>query len=271
MAIAAEPIAAWHGWSASALARRWDLALVHLFRRVGSTNDVARQLGERGAPSGTAVIAEEQVAGRGRTGRVWASPPGLGVWLSVVVRPAELPNPALLPLAVGLAAAGALDRFTGPEKAMLKWPNDLVVGGQKLGGILCEAVWSGAAAAFVVVGIGINVQHSEADFPGELRPHATSLRLVSGREQCLLEVAGALARAVVAVGQHPPAMLDSKHAAELRARDALRGREITIDGVPCGTALGIAADGALLVRTPEGDTRSVRTGTVRPAELSAYV
>ena len=267
--MSAEPIAACRGWSATALARRWDLAAVHLFRRVGSTNDVARQLAERGAPSGTAVIAEEQIAGRGRTGRVWASPPGLGVWLSVVVRPAELPNPALLPLAVGLAAARTLDPFTGPDVAMLKWPNDLVVGGQKLGGILCEAVWSGAAPAFVVIGIGINAQHSEVDFPAELRPSATSLRLVSGREQSLPDLAGALARAVVAAGQHPPARLDSKHAADLPARDALRGREVTLDGIPCGTALGIAADGALLVRTPDGGTRLVRTGTVRPVKITA--
>ena len=266
----AEPITSWHGWSADALARRWDLPAVHLFGRVGSTNDVARQLGEGGAPSGTAVVAEEQVTGRGRAGRVWASPPGLGVWLSVVVRPAELPSPSVLPLAIGIAAAGALDRFASPEIAMLKWPNDLVVKGRKLGGILCEAAWSGSAPAFVVVGIGINVGHTEFDFPADLRPSATSLRRVTGTEHDLPQAAGALARAIVRVGQRPPALLDGRYAAEMATRDALRGREVTVDGAPCGTAIGIAADGALLVRTPEGDTRPIRTGTVRPAEVTAY-
>ncbi len=255
----------WEGRGAEELAAAWGVPAVHLFARAGSTNDAARALAEGGAPAGTAVLAEEQTAGRGRGGKSWASPPGLGVWLSVVLRPPALPAPGLLPLRVGLAAAEALDAFARPGRVEVKWPNDLQVEGRKLGGILCEGSWEGAAPAFVVVGIGVNAGHAPEDFPEELRPHATSLRVASGARPDRAEVAGALVRAVAGLRAFAAA-LDAAECAGLEGRDALRGREVRVTGGPplTGTALGINPEGALLLRTPGGVLRPVTSGTVRP-------
>jgi BirA family biotin operon repressor/biotin-[acetyl-CoA-carboxylase] ligase len=155
---------------------------VHRLERVASTNDAARDLAQAGAAHGTAVAAREQTRGRGTKGRAWHSPAGLGLYVSFVVRGpggGPVPSPHLLPLAVGLAASDALAAVAGVE-ALLKWPNDLLLGGRKLGGILSEAVTGAAGGDFAVVGIGINVRHEPADFPRELRGIATSLR-IAGR------------------------------------------------------------------------------------------
>lgn len=264
------PAGRWEGASAGELAARWGIPAVHLFERVGSTNDVARALAAEGAPSGTAVLAEEQVAGRGRGGRGWSSPPGLGIWLSVLLRPAALPAPGLLPLRVGLAAAEALDPFAAPAPVRVKWPNDLLLAGGKLAGVLCEGSWEGAHPSFVVVGIGVNVGHAPDDFPAEIRPHATSLRIASGWTPPRAEVAGALVRAVCGLPRELPRELDPREAGALAGRDALRGREVVVaraPGAPAlrGTALGVTPDGALLVRTAEGEIHPLRSGTVRLA------
>ncbi|HEU4451966.1 MAG TPA: biotin--[acetyl-CoA-carboxylase] ligase [Longimicrobium sp.] len=259
------PAAAYDDRDAESLALAWGVPAVHLYHSVGSSNDVARALAAGGAPAGTVVLADEQMAGRGRGGRAWVSPPGLGVWMSIVLRPKSLPNPGLLPILVGLAAAGALDRHVLPGPA-IKWPNDLQLDGRKLGGILCEATWDAAGPAFVVVGIGINVLHFPLDFPAELRPTATSLRIASGGSAPPRPaVAGDLAAAILRHLAEPPAELGDSLLAELAARDALRGREVRVTGPEelTGTAEGISAAGALLVRTAEG-VRAVTSGTVRP-------
>lgn len=259
----------WEGFTAAELAERWGMPEVHLFRSVGSTNDEARRLAAGGAPSGTAVLAEEQVAGRGRSGGSWASPPGLGVWLSVIVRPSALPAPGLLPLRVGLGAARALERWAPAGAVRIKWPNDLLVGDRKLGGILCEASWEGEMPGAVVIGIGVNVLHDPNDFPEDLRERATSLRLASrGVEIRRAEVAGALARATLDAGSTVPETLVGRAMREMRQRDALAERWVRITGggaaAPVeGLALGVAGDGALLVRTSRGVLRTVRSGTVR--------
>ncbi len=260
------PAERYEGADARSLALEWAVPAVHLYASAGSTNDAARGLAVGGAPAGTVVLADRQVAGRGRGGRAWASPPGMGVWMSIVLRPRSLPNPGLLPILVGIAAAGALDRYAFPGPA-IKWPNDLLLGGRKLGGILCEATWDAAGPAFVVVGIGINVTHFPDDFPPELRETATSLRAASdGRHPPPRTfVAGDVARAVLRQLADPPVALDEPRLAELAARDALRGREVRVTGPEelVGTAEGISAAGALLVRTAEG-VRAVTSGSVRP-------
>lgn len=270
-----EPASEWEGWTARALAEAWELPEVHLFHQVGSTNDIARELAHRGAPSGTAVLADEQLAGRGRVGRPWASPPGVGVWLSLVVRPRMLPAPALLPLVVGLASAAALDPYSGPERVMIKWPNDLTLSGRKLAGILCETSWSGSLPAFVVVGVGINVLHAASDFPVELRAVATSLQREAGSAPLRREIAGHVARAVTSAAVRVPAQLRSDLLEELAGRDALRGKEIEVAHTSedrfCGQAIGIAPDGGLLVRHATGELRTVRFGTVRPVHSPSYV
>jgi len=261
----------WEGATADELAARWGLPAVHLFERAGSTNDVARALAESGAPAGTAVLAEEQVAGRGRGGKGWQSPPGVGVWLSMVLRPRTLAAPGLLPILVGLTAAEALDPFAKPATVSIKWPNDLQLAGRKLAGILCEGSWDAGSPGFVVAGIGINVLHSLGDFPSELADAATSLRIASGWMPPRADVAGAVARAIFRRVAEPPAELGGTLLDALRARDALLGRRIRVTGADTltGTAMGITPAGALLVRTEAGALKTVRSGTVRLAEAAA--
>lgn len=260
----------WEGWTAAELAVRWSAPRVELYARAGSTNDVARQLGDDGAAPGTVVLAEEQTAGRGRVGRHWVSPPGLGIWLSLVARPRDLPEPGLLPLVVGVAVARALDPFAGAVQ--VKWPNDLLVDGSKVGGILCEGAWQEGALSYVVVGIGLNVLHSPADFPPEIEAAATSLRIAGGAAPSRERVAAAVVRAVAHAVEEVPSSLPPGWAAELEQRDALRGREIVVlphgaGEEQRGTAVGVAPDGALLLRTGSGALRQIRSGTVRVATV----
>lgn len=260
------PAERWEGRTAAGLAEAWGLPQVHLYDRVGSTNDVARRLAEQGAPAGTVVIADEQVAGRGRGGKAWSSPPGLGIWMSLVLRPATLPSPGLLPILVGLAAAEVLDRYAG-TRVMVKWPNDLQIDGRKLAGVLCEAVWSGEGVpAFVIAGIGINVLHAQEDFPPELRDVATSLHIATGNPLRRDDVAGAVAAAIFHAAASPPKELDDGQLEALAARDALLGRAVQVQGAQrtSGIAEGISAAGALLVQA-HGEVHAVTSGTVRRA------
>lgn len=256
------------GRRARALERAWDAPEVWSFAAVGSTNDVARALAERGAPGGTVVLAAEQLAGRGRGGRGWLSPAGLGAWLSLVLRPARLDAPALLPLTVALAAARAVGGWLPPPGAGLKWPNDLFFGGRKLGGVLCEATWEGARPAHVIVGVGVNVLHRPEHFPAELRSRAVSLRMASGAAPAPTAVAGAIAEQVRDAASPPPASLTGSLARELAERDVLAGSAVEVreegraGAVLRGVALGIAPDGALLLRTAAGVLRSVRGGSI---------
>jgi BirA family transcriptional regulator, biotin operon repressor / biotin---[acetyl-CoA-carboxylase] ligase len=258
-------IVRWEGESVDALRAAWGLPRLEVRRSVSSTNDVARAMADAGAPAGSCVIAEEQVAGRGRERRTWSSPPGLGIWMSLVLRPEQRSDPGVLPLLVGVAVAGALEPYCRPFAPSVKWPNDILLEERKLGGILCEAVWAGMSQGYVIAGIGINVLHLEEDFPHELRGTATSLRRVCRWSPSRAEVAGAVARAVVAISSPP--VLTAARLAELRRRDALFGKRIIVSdaagGAFTGTADGIEADGTLRVLTPAAELRRIRTGTVR--------
>ncbi|MFI5179152.1 MAG: biotin--[acetyl-CoA-carboxylase] ligase [Vicinamibacterales bacterium] len=165
----------------SAEPRLAGFARLRYFADVESTNDIALQLASGGAPEGTSVLADVQRAGRGRRGRAWFSPPGAGLYLSVVVR---LPDAgralSLLTLAVGVAVADAVMATSGLP-VELKWPNDLVIGRpwRKLGGLLCESVGAGAQVDAVVVGIGINLR--QVAYPPEIADRATSIETELGR------------------------------------------------------------------------------------------
>ncbi|HUL73979.1 MAG TPA: biotin--[acetyl-CoA-carboxylase] ligase [Vicinamibacterales bacterium] len=165
----------------SAEPRLAGFARLRYFPEVDSTNDIALQLAAAGAPAGTSVLADVQRAGRGRRGRAWFSPPGAGLYLSVVVR---LPDAAatlpLLTLAVGVAVADAVSTTSGLP-IELKWPNDLVIGRpwRKLGGLLCESTGTGAQVDAVVVGIGINLR--QVAYPPEIAERATSIETELGR------------------------------------------------------------------------------------------
>ncbi|MEA2005902.1 MAG: biotin--[acetyl-CoA-carboxylase] ligase [Acidobacteriota bacterium] len=142
-----------------------------------STNDIARELILQGAEEGTVVISEAQEKGRGTKGRQWFSIPGKGIYLSVILRPKKS-NVSILPLLAGVAVIDSILEATG-IRVYLKWPNDIVWDGKKLGGILSESCFAGKRLHYVILGIGLNVSHLKKDFPEEIRDLATSLRLIS--------------------------------------------------------------------------------------------
>jgi BirA family biotin operon repressor/biotin-[acetyl-CoA-carboxylase] ligase len=151
-------------------------AVIHLYETCASTNDLAKGLAQQGAREGTVVIADEQTGGRGTKGRAWFSPRNRGIYMSVILRPAT-GDVSLLPLLAGVAAAEAVRSSVGLE-AGLKWPNDVVWNGKKIGGILCESEFVGDETRFVILGIGLNVSQSRKDFPAAIRPRAASLRMI---------------------------------------------------------------------------------------------
>ena len=228
--------------------------------RVESTQDVIHTLAAEGAPASTAVAAIEQTGGRGRRGRRWSSPPG-GVWLSLLYRPTAGNAAELLSLRIGLAAAAALDRIAGAGAVSLKWPNDLMLGDAKLGGVLCEARWQGDVPAWVAAGIGVNVRNAppaDARLPGaRLGDRVPSI----GVDDVLEPLTDALRRV-----DPSGAALSPSELAEFAARDWLHGRSL-LEPL-AGTAVGIDASGALLVRTAAGAVDRVRAGSVVAAGVA---
>ena len=159
--------------------------IFHFFR-TDSTNRVALELGHAGEPEGAVVLAEEQTAGRGRGGRAWHSERATGIYVTLLLRPKLAPVQApLLTMMAGLSAHSAVQALTGLE-VDLKWPNDLLVRGRKLGGILTEMHAEPGQIRFVIVGIGLNVNQEK--FPGELVNLATSLRAETGKPQSRMEL-----------------------------------------------------------------------------------
>ena len=180
------------------------LLVCHL--QAGSTNDLAWELAESGAPSGTTVTAEYQTAGRGRLGRPWFSPPGSGLWVSVILRPGwTLDRAGLVTLGAGVAVSGAVASF-GVD-CRLKWPNDVQIRGCKVAGILTESRTEANRISVAVVGIGINV-HQEIDtFPPELRDTATSLSIEGCRVERSELLGEILNRMEEVLGLEPAAIL----------------------------------------------------------------
>jgi BirA family transcriptional regulator, biotin operon repressor / biotin---[acetyl-CoA-carboxylase] ligase len=156
---------------------------MHWLRETTSTNDVAAHLAELGAPEGTIVAADAQTAGRGRLGRAWFSPPGAGLYVSILLRPAreaakDFDPAALLTLACGVAAAEGIRAATGLP-AEIKWPNDVMVGRRKLAGILAEAAAEAGTLKYVILGFGVNLQ--PAAYPADIAKRATSVEAETGR------------------------------------------------------------------------------------------
>jgi BirA family biotin operon repressor/biotin-[acetyl-CoA-carboxylase] ligase len=231
----------------------------HYFERVTSTMDVVHELAAEGAATGTAVVAGEQLEGRGSRGRAWHSPLG-GLWLSVLFRPATAAGVEVISIRVGLAVAEVVEPFA-PQPLKLKWPNDLMLGERKLGGVLCEARWQGDALGWIAVGVGMNVRNR---IPADLRAVAGSL--ATERTEIVSE---RLAEPVVTALRQLDLTAGLLSAAELQRfarRDWLRGR--TIQAPVAGTVTGLGEDGALLVRTVNGLDVPLRSGPVELAAVS---
>jgi len=165
---------------------------IQLLEKTVSTNNQAFSLAFKGAPEGTAVLADCQTGGKGRLSRSWFSPPGKNIYTTVVLRPQM--EPALAPqitLISGVAVAELLNRYC-PGKVSLKWPNDVLIGGRKVCGILAESRSSAVKIEYIVVGIGININMTEEDLDEDLRRIATSLKIETGRDYVREEVAARL-------------------------------------------------------------------------------
>lgn len=225
------------------------------FETLPSTMEAAHREAAAGAPHGTAVVARVQEEGRGTRGRSWASAPG-GLWLSVIARPHHTEALEGLSLKVGVALAAALELHCPMLPSVgIKWPNDLVVDGRKLAGILCEARWLGTTCQWVIVGLGLNVRN---ELPAELAGQAARLCTwdPAADEEALAEpLAGVIALAARDAGPLSPGEL-----AAFARRDILAGTGI--ESPVRGIAEGITPAGALRVRTEAGPTREILAGVV---------
>lgn len=215
-----------------------------------STQDEAHQLAATGAPHGSAIAVPVQTAGRGTRGRVWISEEG-GLWLSVVCRPAAGSAVEVVAVRTGLALARFLDGIVRPPaRIALKWPNDLILGTGKLGGIIAEARWQGESLAWIVVGVGLNVRN---ELPAGITPPPARL-LDVGVALAAVDLAEPVA-AVVARATQSAEPLSPEELAEFALRDWLRGRRLEAPAV--GTAEGISAGGLLRIRQPDGSVVEV--------------
>lgn len=234
---------------------------LHYFSSIGSTMQEAARLASEGAPHGTIVIAEEQTAGTGRLGRSWLSEPEVGIYCSILLRlplpPDHLPVATLL---LGLATAEAVQKATSVA-CDLRWPNDVLVNGRKVAGILAQLV-----ETCVIAGIGINVNNLE--LPNGLRTPATSIRLESGgqfqsRENILIQLLESLESfCSLMAAKGPAAILRAFTAA---SSYALNRRVILEETGQKGTTAGLDEKGFLLVRLDSGRTERVATGGLRAA------
>ncbi len=236
------------------LQSRCGAARLVAVERCASTMDLTHQLAAEGAPHGMVVVAEEQGAGRGRTGKVWTSSRGAGVWTSILVRrPLEAPA-GVLSLRVGLALAATLDaRASG--MIQLKWPNDLFLAQRKLAGVLTEARWRGDMLEWIVVGVGVNVRDPGADTPTAF--------LGDGQRQgdVLVDVVQSVLAAANQRGELTVAEL-----AQYARRDMALGRLVT---APLqGTVLGITPRGGVAIRTSGGDAVAVAGSLVFEAPVA---
>jgi BirA family biotin operon repressor/biotin-[acetyl-CoA-carboxylase] ligase len=230
-----------------------------------STNRVAMEMAENGAKHGTVVVADAQTAGRGRMGRRWVSPAGKNLYVSLLLRP---PVPTIdaprLALVAGVALADAVEAVGVP--ASLKWPNDLYCGGRKAAGILAEMASDPDGVRHVVIGVGLNVNMEETDFPLHLRDAATSLRIRAGRTFRRVDV---LARLLDAFGARYAEFIGGGFASlhdGWDRRDFLRGRRVLLrrqGGEGWGTADGLDTVGALRFLPDGGPAiESVHSGEI---------
>ena len=245
---------------------------VYAFDTIDSTNSCARTMAGAWAAEGTIVVAEHQTAGRGRLGRSWVDSSGSSLTFSVVLRPRLSPDAInLLPLLVGVAVAEGIHAATGlrPE---CKWPNDILIGGRKVCGILCEGAVRDQGLDFVIAGIGINV--NQTSFPPEIAGVATSLAIASGKEVKREDLLRAILRQLESLyhGERSTEFAGVPTLWEPLTR--MLGTPVTLttpEAVLNGTAIRIARDGGLVL-TVDGTERTVYAGdvTLRPPNGSPH-
>jgi BirA family biotin operon repressor/biotin-[acetyl-CoA-carboxylase] ligase len=238
---------------------------IRVFQETTSTNDVMERLARDGVAEGVVVFAESQTRGRGRLGRTWLSPPNSGLWFSVLLRPNLRPQAATqLTVAAATALVRAIRRQTGLEPE-IKWPNDVLVGRRKVAGVLTELAAELDHIRHVILGIGVDVNLAERDFPEGLRATATSLYLETGRRCSRAELAATLLEELDRDYQRVTQRRFPELATEWEGLCSTLGRTVRIhlgERVLVGRAEALDEDGALLLRTEHGTLERIMGGDV---------
>lgn len=236
---------------------------IFTYETIDSTNEEAKRQGQAGAPHGSVFVAEQQTGGKGRLGRVWTSPKGQGVWFTILVRTDESPlQISNITLLAGMAVCSGIRKFTGCP-AMIKWPNDVVIGSKKVCGILTEISAEIERVNYIAIGIGINA--NIPDFPEELSVKATSLQIETGHPisrvkllQCVLEEFEDLYTRFPTATE--PDFLDLYRSVcvSLNRRVSTTRR----DKILTGKAIDITPEGELLVELDDGNRIAINAGEV---------
>ncbi|MBE0503691.1 MAG: biotin--[acetyl-CoA-carboxylase] ligase [Desulfuromonadales bacterium] len=236
------------------------------FAETDSTNHRAALLAESGARDGTVIVAEAQSAGKGRLGRRWTSPAGVNLYLSIILRPAIAPRAApLLTFLSSLATARSIELETG-LRPTVKWPNDVLLGGCKVAGLLNEMNAETERVNYVILGIGVNLNMTQEQFPDDLRYPATSLALALQHPVDRVRFCRRLLSEIDLLYRDYPAGQEAILSGWLAYFDLL-DKKVTVDEPSrsiVGTVTGIAADGALLLTLANGDSERILAGDVRP-------
>lgn len=237
----------------------------YVYDSLDSTNEMAKKMASQGIEEGTVIVAERQLSGKGRMGRLWVSEPGTGIWFSVVFRPEIKPQyAARLTFVIAVAVCKALRRSTGLP-IMIKWPNDLLLEKKKICGILTELSAEIDQINYIVAGIGININHDKEEFPPEIRATAGSLFSISGqkyrRAELLVEIMKDLEEQyLMLLDDEFPRILDS-----WRCMSCTLGDEVYVSSREeqfFGIALDVNEEGHLLVKTEDGQIKQVMAGDV---------
>lgn len=251
----------------------WFAGDIYFYDEIGSTNDECKKLAEEGAKHGTLVVAEKQTKGKGRRGRSWESPKGTGIWMTLLLRPDIEPyNSSGLTLVTAMAINKAVQEITGLD-AKIKWPNDIVVNGKKVTGILTEMSAQPEMINYIVIGIGINVNTEE--FPEDIAKTASSLKIESGKtikRSSIIALFGKYFEQYYAkyIKTQDMSLLIDEYNKELINVD----RQIKVlakENSYTGIAKGINRHGELIVETENKELKNVVAGEVSVRGLYGYV
>lgn len=246
-----------------------------VYEEISSTNTLLKTLGQQGAPCGTVIVADHQSAGRGRMGRSFLSPRGTGVYLSALIRPQAAPSQIMhLTCAAAVAMCDAVEAATGIRPG-IKWTNDLVIGKQKLGGILTELSLDPQTQQvdYAVIGVGINCTQQPHDFDITIQNMATSLHIATGKAIDRNRLTAEIIRSTHRLN----AELLSKKAQVIKQYEldcVTIGQQIQVvqgSHIRYGNAIGIDDDGGLIVSYTDGETRTVTSGEVSIRGMYGYV
>ncbi|MBM4277727.1 MAG: biotin--[acetyl-CoA-carboxylase] ligase [Deltaproteobacteria bacterium] len=244
---------------------KWLGKTIHYFHALDSTNSKAYELASRGAEEGEIVIAESQAKGKGRLGRNWFSPPYLNLYLSVILRPKISPHQApFITLMAAVATAEAIEKTSGLQSS-IKWPNDILLSGRKIAGLLNEIKSETDRIHFIILGIGVNLNVDEKMFPKEIRSIATSMKREMGQAVSRKDFLALLLKELekwytVFLKEGGTVILNS-----WRERAQIKGRQVKMTSFGetiAGRAIDVDSDGALIIETRRGERKRVVAGDV---------